>query len=182
MSTDETLDPPVTPLEQSAARADGITVSEDREWRLALIELQGRAGGPPSAARLAALMRRGRGVPPMVAVALADFLDGNDGRLPVVLEPHKNGSHTGRMQRVRNHEDRVRIGLEIIRDRESGMTVEEAVAKRVRGGKQERSYLFKCYNAARVRICDPTKFECITDPEEINRIGRVHANLKNDAD
>ena len=71
---DEVLDPPASPMEAAIAQGEGVSVAELREWRLALLELQGRSGGPPSTRRLYRLLRKGKGVPAGVAFSLADFL------------------------------------------------------------------------------------------------------------
>ena len=157
---------------KEAATTFGMTLEEASEWQDAFLHLQGRAGNSASAVPLARMLRRGRDIPSMVAFTIADFLDGNEGGVSVILKPVPNGGHTPRMTRARNFADRVRIGKEIIRDRDTGMTVAKAVERRMKGTKFSRSYLMKCYGEARQMIGDPSKYEWVTDPEELADIAR----------
>lgn len=172
---DEVLDPPASPMEAAIAQGEGVSVAELREWRLALLELQGRSGGPPSTRRLYRLLRKGKGVPAGVAFSLADFLKESDGALPVVLAPAHNPQHTARMQRSQNRADRVRIGREILADIDNGKTVEKAVAARIgdNTNTHSRSYLMKCYRAARedafLRGTPSKEFAWVSDHDELQR-------------
>lgn len=133
-------------MDDEAETIAGMTLEEAREWRLAFLHLQGRAGMPMSAVPLANLLRKGK-VPALVAATLADFLDGRNGAYPVALKPERNGKHTPRMTKARNAASRVRIGDEIMQDLAAGMALEQAIKKRL--GSCSRSYLMDCYAAAR---------------------------------